>query len=288
MNKLQKKIDEVFVKTFGKTPLHERLSDIKNEAIELSRYQSVKDIKSEAGDVICSAIQLLNENGWTLEEVVEETLKKIQSRNTYSQLGRKKNVAILGLAGNPPTLGHVGMGEFLLSQGVVDEVWFMPCFGHMAGKKMELPEHRIQMLKLATEHNACLKVFDFEIVNELGGETYHTVKKLEQDPIRESHRFFFVIGQDNANSFDKWYNFEYLQKMATFIVLKREGYEASGDWYLKEPHIFINKTFMHRPVSSTLIRSLLSKKRTSEEDKILNEIINPKVLAYIQEHNLYL
>jgi nicotinate-nucleotide adenylyltransferase len=287
MKKLQSKINEVFLKAFGKTPLHERLNDIKGEAIELSRYQSVKDIKSEAGDVLCSAIQLLNENGWTIEEVVNETLSKIQSKSIYNTLGRKKNIAILGLAGNPPTQGHIGMGEFLLKEGVIDEVWFMPCYDHMSGKRLVEPQHRIEMLKIATQHNACLKVFDFEIKHQLGGETYHTVKKIEQDPLRESHRFFFVIGQDNANSFDKWYNFEYLQKMATFIVIKREGYEATGDWYLKEPHVFINKPFLNKPISSTLIRSLLTKARNPQEEQLLQEILNPKVLEYIQKHKLY-
>lgn len=285
--KIQDRINEVFLKTFGKTPLEERLKDIKGEASELSRYLSVKDIKGEAGDLICSAIQLLNENGWTLDEVVDETLKKIESKNIYNSLGRKKNIAILGLAGNPPTKGHIGMGEFLLSQGVCDEVWYMPCYDHLGGKRLVSPEHRLEMLRLATEHNSCLKVFDFEVRNQLGGETYHTVKRLEQDPLRDVNRFFFVIGQDNANSFDKWYNFEYLQRMASFIVLKREGYEATGDWYLKEPHIFINKTFLNQAISSTLIRSLLSKERNLEEETQLQEIINPKVLAYIREHKLY-
>lgn len=288
MKKLQEKIDKVFLSTFGKTPLYERISDIKNEAVELSRYQDVKDIKSEIGDVLCSAIQLLNENGWTIEEVVDETLKKIQSKSTYKTLGRKKNIAVLGLAGNPPTLGHIGLGEFLLTQGVIDEVWYMPCFDHMAGKKLVSPEHRLSMLHLATEHNSSLKVFDFEIKHQLGGETYHTVKKLEQDEVREQHRFYFVIGQDNANNFDKWYNFEYLQRMATFIVVKRSGYEATGDWYLKEPHLFINKSFTDLNISSTLIRNLLSKKRNKEEEKLLSQIINPKVLEYIESHNLYL
>jgi nicotinate-nucleotide adenylyltransferase len=287
MKKIQEEIDKVFTKTFGKTPLHERLQDIKSEALELSRYQSVKDIKSEAGDVLCSVIQLLNENGWTIQEVVKDTIEKIQSRNTYNKLGRKKNVAIIGLAGNPPTKGHTGMGEFLLNEGIVDEVWFMPCFDHMAGKRLVSPEHRIKMLELATEHNSSLKVFDFEIKHELGGETYHTVKKLEHDPLRESHRFFFVIGQDNANTFDKWFNFEYLQKMATFIVLKREGYDATGDWYLKEPHIFINKKFLNHTISSTIIRNLLNKERDIEEEQQLLNIIDPKVLDYINKHKLY-
>lgn len=287
MKKLAEKINKVFTDTFGKTPLHERLADIENEANELTRYQSVKDIKSEAGDVICSVIQLLNENGWTVEEVVEETLAKIKSKGTYQQLGRKKNIAIIGLAGNPPTMGHIGMGEFLIKEGKVDEVWYMPCYEHMAGKKLVSAEHRLEMLRIATEHNPCLKVFDFEIRHQLGGETYHTVKRLENDPLREQNRFHFVIGQDNANSFDKWYNFEYLQRMASFIVLSREGYVAQGDWYLKKPHMFIGKKFLHQTISSTLIRTLLSKERNEEEEKILSEIINPKVLAYIREHQLY-
>jgi nicotinate-nucleotide adenylyltransferase len=287
MKKAQEKINKVFSKTFGKTPLKERLDDIRSEALELSRFQDIKHIKEESGDLLCSLIQLINESGWDAEELVDQTLDKIRQKNIYQSLGRKKNIAIVGLAGNPPTKGHVEMGEYILSEGIVDEVWYMPCYEHMGGKNLVSAHHRLAMLELALSHNPSLKVFDYEIKHKLSGETYFFAKKIEQDPIRENHRFMFVMGQDNANNFDRWYNFEFLEKMLPFIVVNREGYEAKGTWYLKEPHIFLNKKFKEFQISSTLVRELLSKKRNNNDNKSLLKMIDQKVLDYIKKHKLY-
>ena len=287
MKKIQDKVNKIFIKNFGKTSLEERLNDIKGEALELSRYQDIKHIKEESGDLLCSLIQLANESGWDINDLIEATLNKIENKQIYKELGRKKSIAIIGLAGNPPTKGHVAMGEFILSQAIVDEVWYMPCYKHMGGKDLVSPEHRLAMLELALEHNSLLKVFDYEIKHKLSGETYYTVKKLETDSLRDTHRFMFVIGQDNANSFDRWVNFAYLERMISFIVLKREGYTAKGDWYLKEPHIFLNQNFKEKQISSTLVRELLSRKRNSFENKELDEMLNPKVKEYIIKNKLY-
>jgi hypothetical protein len=45
MKNIQQKINDVFIEHFQKTPLNERLKDILNESIELSRFTDIKNIK---------------------------------------------------------------------------------------------------------------------------------------------------------------------------------------------------------------------------------------------------
>jgi NTP pyrophosphatase (non-canonical NTP hydrolase) len=49
---LQKKVDNTFREHFGYTPQTERLNDIQGEMNELMRYQDVKNLKEETGDLL--------------------------------------------------------------------------------------------------------------------------------------------------------------------------------------------------------------------------------------------
>ncbi len=76
----QKKVGEVFKEAFGRTPLKQRLDDIFNEALELLRFVDLQNLKEETGDCLASLLQLCNENEWDFEELVQNTLEKIQKR----------------------------------------------------------------------------------------------------------------------------------------------------------------------------------------------------------------
>lgn len=77
MKEIQKKVKEVFIDNFGKTPLKKRMDDIRDETLELIRFTDVNSIKEEAGDLLSSVIMLCNECGWDVEDVVNSTLNKI-------------------------------------------------------------------------------------------------------------------------------------------------------------------------------------------------------------------
>ena len=50
-------------------------------------------------------------------------------------------------------------------------------------------------------------MLDYEIRHRFRGETYHSIKKLlTEDIARNQCEFSFIIGQDNADSFDTWSN----------------------------------------------------------------------------------
>jgi len=94
-----------------------------------------------------------------------------------------------------------------------------------------------------------------------------------------------IIGLDNANTFDKWVNYEELERLAQFVVVPRAGIERDSNvnWYLQKPHIFLNSDTKIIDASSTLIRDLLPKNNKSE---ILN-YLDEDVYKYILTNNLY-
>ena len=300
---LQKIVNKVFTEAFLHTPLTKRLEDIAGECRELCNYTDLKNLKEEAGDILASVIQLCNESGWDIAELVEENSDKINRRMLqYKGRGRKTQVAILGGAFDPVTVGHIELAQFVLRTSKwADEVWMMPAYQHMDGKAMVSAEQRLEMLRLATKNDGRIKVSDYEIKHQLHGETYHMLNKLIHDSEFENYRFAFIIGIDRANTITSWYNSEELIKMdVPFIVAPRSGYTRDGsvDWYLKSPHLYIHDdgNFPVTEVSSTKVRNLLSgvkeaKERNTSHLSIicnaLSKMVDPEVSDYILKNNLY-
>ena len=151
MKNIQDKVNTVFRKAFGRTPLKLRLEDIMGEAHELHRSIDSKNRREEAGDLISSLMQLMNEEGWDAEELIDECLQKIKRREQqYNTLGRKYKIAILGGAMNPITVGHIQIAQFVLNTSkTFDEVWIMPIFKHMYNKEIASAKDRLAMCELA-------------------------------------------------------------------------------------------------------------------------------------------
>jgi nicotinate-nucleotide adenylyltransferase len=209
------------------------------------------------------------------------------------RLKKRKNIYLLCGAFNPITLGHIKLAQFVLdSSRTFDEIWVTPCFKHMYNKDMASPYNRLEMCKLAAKADGRIKVFDYEIKNELGGETYHFVKNLLQEPFaKDEYNFSYIIGLDNANTFDKWVNYQDLERMIRFVVVSRQGVirNEKVDWYLKQPHIFLQAENEIPEISSTQIRKWISEYRekpyVSEKDIV--EYIGSEVFRYIMFNELY-
>ena len=287
LNDIIKKISKVFKSHFGTTPLRQRNEDIYKEALELSRFTSIENLKEEHGDLLCSLLMSYYENGWDPEELIENTLSKIKRRKKqYLAYGRKNSIAIFGGAFDPITPGHVAVAEFVLNFSTIfDYVWIMPCFKHIYNKNMEDAKHRLEMCKLATKHDRRIIVSDYEIKNKLGGETYTLVKKLlNEDFAKHQFDFSIVIGMDNANTFEKWVNFEDLERLIRFIIIPRTGVEIihKNNWYLKPPHMFLIPEIPLPETSSTYVRNELKSHPFYDRN-----MLNTDVYNYIIKNKLY-
>jgi nicotinate-nucleotide adenylyltransferase len=286
MQDFQERINEVYTSIFGRTPLKQRLDDILKEAMELHRSSDLRSLKDEAGDLFTTLVQLMNECDWDCEELVTNNLTKIKKRkNQYLSLGRKIQVAILGGAFDPPSLGHIQVAELILNHSrTFDEVWLMPCYKHIYGKKPVAASHRVNMCEIAACEDGRIKVFDYEIRRRMGGETYHLVKRLLEDKkYNSTYNFSFIIGLDNANTFDQWINYEHLEKLTRFVVVPRSGEKRkrSVNWFFNSPHMFIEPDQPLMNISSTMIRNSLKE----NEDLITG--LDPYVHEYILQNNLY-
>jgi nicotinate-nucleotide adenylyltransferase len=195
----------------------------------------------------------------------------------------------LGGAFNPITYGHIGLAQFVLQEVDIDEFWFTPCYSLMYGKDMAPCPDRIAMVRMAIRNRPKMDVFRFEIDRKLTGGTFEFLFKLLSDPIYGwEHEFSYIIGMDNANTFDKWKNYERLQEMVRFIVVDRKGIDREAQsprdaWYLKRPHLYLASMGEVIECSSTIVRDLVKENR-AEEAKYYTL---PEVLGYISNLGLY-
>lgn len=281
------KIDAAFKSSFGSTPLEERVADILAQATSIDRFRDMAHLKQETGDLLCSVLQLCNECDWIPAELIAATLLKIDSRREiYEKLGRKLRVGLLGGAFDPIHVSHIQLARDVLDSGVVDEVWLMPCFEHLAGKSMAAANLRLEMCEIACRGVRGVRVFDYEIRHQFRGESYHLVKKLLADVATESSvEYRLIVGQDNADAFQTWTNAVGLERLIPFVVVPRKGCDnpKPNSWYLRAPHRFIEPAVKHRQTSSSEVRSLLQKR-----DERVNELLPVGVLEFIREHQLYL
>lgn len=200
-----------------------------------------------------------------------------------------KNVVLFGGAFDPIHNGHLDVANFVLNElKFIDEIWLMPTYHHMYDKSTVNGEHRLNMCRLAIGDNPKIIVFDFEILNKLHGETYYTIKKLLDSNEYKNINFYFLMGLDNANTFHKWFKYDELKGLISFIVLPRENYEKQDNaWYTKSPHIFLKNFKDVSMLSSTLIRQLLNNGIFTNNEFVYSKFIKKEVLSYIINNGLY-
>lgn len=247
-------------KVFGRTPMSKRLAGIEGEAIELRRNLDIAGQMDESGDLLCELMAYFNETGFDPVQRVLATQAKIERRRPqYASLGRRFNVGIYGGAFNPISIGHIETAQLALNTGMLDEVWLMPAFTHLFGKKMLPPMVRLDHCRKAANVDARIKVSDYEIENEMGGETYHLLMRMLEDSEFDSFRLHVMIGLDNANGFHKWSNHEELERAVPFVVIPRAGETIDPNhlWYMHPPHRFIAAD-APTEISSTVVRNLIN------------------------------
>ena len=196
-----------------------------------------------------------------------------------------KNVLLMLGAFDPITTGHIKLAQFVLSKlNYFNEAWITPCYKHIYNKKMESPEHRMEMCSIATKNDPRLKMFPYEVAHKITGGTYNFVEKLLSEDFSKDKKYSIVVGMDNANTLHKWINCEKLLEMINFIVVSRQGIERNNniDWYKTSPHIFLEAGDEVPLTSSTDVRTKLGK------DEYLDGLIDEDVFKYIVEYGLYM
>lgn len=186
-----------------------------------------------------------------------------------------KKVGILGGTFNPPHIGHCIIANEVLHALKLDEVRLMPnaIAPHKVVENSPSNAQRQKMIELAIDHVPSLRVEPFELLRGGVSYTYDTMAELTA---REPDvQFYFIIGGDSIDSLHTWYKINELQKLVTFVGVKRPGYSAQSAYNVQMvdlPEIAL---------SSSFVRSRL------ERGETVQYLLPKQVEQYIREERLY-
>ena len=181
--------------------------------------------------------------------------------------------------------GHTNALRIIEQELAPDKIIVMPSKipPHKTPHDLAGENDRLEMCRLAFSDFKNTEVSDFEIKNQGKSYSYYTVKYLTER--FSCDEIFMAVGSDMLLSFDKWFRFEDILKMASLVCVSRENgdfnsLEKKAAELSKFGKIILIKA---RPfeISSTKIRRML--KNNQDTSCYLDEI----VVKYIMENKIY-
>ncbi len=127
---------------------------------------------------------------------------------------------------NPIHSGHISIAEYVIGQGLCGDVMLVVSPQNPFKEQSGLApfERRLEMATMAaavSRYPDQIKVSDIEGGLPLPSRTITTLRKLSS--MYPGRRFGLLIGEDNVDGFDRWYEYEEIIKEYTIYVYPREG-----------------------------------------------------------------
>jgi len=161
------------------------------------------------------------------------------------------NIAIFGGSFDPPHIGHEKIVDKVIDSIKLDKFIVVPTFLNPFKSKYHFePKIRYELLTSLFDGNEQISISDYEVLRNKATPTIETIEHL--NTLYNPKNIYLVIGSDNLEKLHLWSNFSKLQKLVTFVVVSRYGYEAKNDIIQ-----FINIE-LDIPVSSTSLRESLN------------------------------
>lgn len=194
------------------------------------------------------------------------------------KISLRMKIGLFGGTFNPIHIGHMATANHVLHEFSLDLIHFIPAF-QTAYKKFNPDKmHRKKMIQLALKDNKKFILNNIEFQNEKISHTYDTVKNL----FDKKNRYFFILGDEWLNHFEKWHNYEGILQYAELIIVRRTNKKIIIPKSLSSyrPKLL----FSHNPlidISSSMIREIIKKGHD------IRYLVPEKVYTYIKEHKLY-
>ena len=192
-----------------------------------------------------------------------------------------KRVALYFGSFNPIHKGHIALAEWVVEQGLCDELIFIVSPQNPLKEQSELaPEFsRYEMCEMACQSSRYpdrIKVSAVEFVLEKPSYTINTLRYLRENFGTEM-QFSILMGADNIENFDKWREYEEILRDYPLLVYPREGYSieklADKVKFLADAPLF--------DFAATDIRKLIA------EGQDFRNMLSAEVAHYIIQNNLY-
>ena len=192
-----------------------------------------------------------------------------------------KRVALYFGSFNPIHKGHIALAEWVVEQGLCDELIFIVSpqnpFKEQEGLAPEFSRYEMcELACKASRYPEQIKVSAVEFVLEKPSYTINTLRYLRENFGAEM-KFSILMGADNIENFDKWREYEEILRDYPLLVYPREGYSvekfADKITFLENAPLF--------DYAATDIRTMIA------EGEDFRDKLSAEVANYIIQNKLY-
>ena len=192
-----------------------------------------------------------------------------------------RSIALYFGSFNPIHKGHIALAEWVVEQGLCDELIFIVSpqnpFKEQEGLAPEFSRYEMcELACKASRYPEQIKVSAVEFVLEKPSYTINTLRYLREN-FGSEMQFSILMGADNIENFDKWREYEEILRNYPLLVYPREG-------YLVEKFADKIKFLENAPLfdfAATDIRTMIA------EGKNFTAKVCPAVAKYIIQNRLY-
>lgn len=139
---------------------------------------------------------------------------------------RLETVALFGGSFDPPHFGHREIVKKALEKLPIDRLIIVPTFLNPFKKySYSTPYERLEMSKEIFQEFSKVEISDYEIKESKATTTAQTLNYFQKYYSVK----YIIIGADNLNSIEKWYNFELLNRTIIWVIASRVGYSLITD-----------------------------------------------------------
>ena len=172
-------------------------------------------------------------------------------------------IAVFGSAFNPPTRGHEDAIRYVLEnvEGI-GQVLLVPSYKHAFAKQMSSYETRVKMLEAFVSDFNDARIQAKAIEDKIASEdksvyTYDLLTHLQSE-MSDKDELCFVIGPDNAQNWDKFYNADLIKKQWSLITVPER-----------------------KAIRSTLVRERL------DQGADASDLLTPSVYTFLENNTVY-
>lgn len=193
--------------------------------------------------------------------------------------------AIYGGSFNPIHNDHIKLALSFAERFELDKVTLIPSniTPLKNNSKMADGVHRYNMCVLAARDYPVLEVSDIELRRKGESYTSDTIAQLKNT----DDSLFLIVGADMYVTLDKWHDFRYIFDNVTILAAPRDelGYISIEEKYREYSKLYGCRTIISHEgigeLSSTIVREGIA------AGADVSAMIDPRVMEYIQKHDLY-
>ena len=185
-------------------------------------------------------------------------------------------IGIYGGSFDPPHYGHKKIAEFVTEKLSLDKLLIVPVGIASHGKNnLTSSADRMKMCEMTFRNIKNVCISSIEIDMEGVSYTYKTLEAVMKN-FGEDNEYFEIIGEDSANYFDKWKEYEKILELSTVVVLRRKGFKNIVN---SSKIVTVDNSYFD--ISSTEIKEKIK----NGED--VSDFLDKETEKFIKEKKLY-